>query len=71
MLSGDFARRRLARAGWVPFYAYYQNPEIKAATDFLSKMCVAAPVGMAAMWLARVRGGRSTGCDGCCLASWR
>jgi glycopeptide antibiotics resistance protein len=48
VLSGEFARRRLEALNWVPFYSYYQNPEFKAAMDLVSKMCIAAPLGIAA-----------------------
>lgn len=48
VLTGEFARRRLDMVIWVPFYAYYENPELKAAVDLVSKMCIAAPAGIAA-----------------------
>jgi VanZ family protein len=48
VLSGEFARRRLETMAWLPFYSYYQNPELEAAVNFVSKVCIAAPVGIAA-----------------------
>jgi VanZ family protein len=48
VLSAEFARRRLETMLWLPFYAYYENPEFTAAVNFVSKMCIAAPVGIAA-----------------------
>ena len=48
VVSGEFARQRLGAVIWVPFYSYYENPELKAAVDLVSKMCIAAPVGIAA-----------------------
>ena len=48
VLSGEFVRQRLEAVTWVPFYSYYENPELKAAVDLVRKMCIAAPVGIAA-----------------------
>jgi glycopeptide antibiotics resistance protein len=46
--SGALIRERLVLLGQVPFYGYYQNPELKAATDFLTKILVAMPIGISA-----------------------
>ena len=48
VLSREFVRQRFQTLLWVPFYSYYENPELKAALNFVSKMCIAAPVGIAA-----------------------
>jgi VanZ family protein len=48
VLSGELVRRRLETITWVPFYSYYENPELTAAVTLVTKMCIAAPVGIAA-----------------------
>ena len=48
VLSGEFVRQRLEAVIWVPFYSYYENPELTAAVTLVSKMCIAAPVGVGA-----------------------
>ena len=48
VLSGEFVRQRLEAVTWVPFYSYYENPELTAGVTLVSKMCIAAPVGVAA-----------------------
>ena len=48
VLSGEFVRQKLGAVTWVPFYSYYENPELTAAVTLVSKMCIAAPVGVAA-----------------------
>jgi glycopeptide antibiotics resistance protein len=44
--SRELIRERLPLLVQVPFYGYYQNPELKAATDFLTKILLAMPIGI-------------------------
>jgi glycopeptide antibiotics resistance protein len=46
VVNSDLLRGRLQALVRVPFYGYYQNPEPKAAADFLTKLLVAMPLGI-------------------------
>jgi VanZ family protein len=49
-LSGDFITQRVPMIFGVPFYGYYQNPEIKAVDDLLVKMAIGVPIGVCVSW---------------------
>lgn len=49
-LSGDLVRQRIPMLFGVPFYSYYQTPEIKAVGELLVKIALGVPVGLFLSW---------------------
>jgi VanZ family protein len=49
-VSGDLIRQRLPMIFGVPFYGYYQNPELKAIDDLLVKIAIGVPIGVFLGW---------------------
>ena len=52
-VSGDLIRQRLPMIFGVPFYGYYQNPELKAIDDLLVKIAIGVPIGVFLGWWIR------------------
>jgi VanZ family protein len=49
-ISGDLVRARAPMIFGVPFYGYYQNPELKAIDDLLVKIAIGVPIGICLAW---------------------
>ena len=49
-VSRDLIRQRLPMIFGVPFYGYYQNPELKAIDDLLVKIAIGVPIGVFLGW---------------------
>jgi glycopeptide antibiotics resistance protein len=54
-IGRTLARQRIHMLVGVPFSNYYQNPELQAVTDFVTKLLLAMPVGVALRMLAGSR----------------
>jgi VanZ family protein len=52
-VSADLIRPRIPMIFGVPFYGYYQNPEIKAIDDLLVKIAIGVPIGIFLSWWIR------------------
>lgn len=52
-LSGELVRPRIPMLFGVPFYSYYQTPEIKAVDELLVKIALGVPVGLFLSWWIR------------------